>query len=255
MKAAVIMSILALALAISPGLAAQEEAEQAETYIYATYFYCDTARQEEADQLVKANTGPIYDAAVADGTITGWGWLGHHTGGQWRRVQYHTANTVADLLAALETIGKRVEEAGQANDGFAEICNAHDDYIWKQEAGSAPQGERGPAALSVYEVCSLNGEQRAKEIVKTVFAPVLDQAVADGKLSSWGWNSHLLGGEYRVLQTMTAKDYPTLLKARSEILETLYGDGEKAARAEAEEYSDICTSHADYLWHVQHEKS
>ncbi len=71
MKAAIMMSILALA--VSPGLAAQEEPDQAETYIYATYFYCDAARQEEADKLVEANTGPIYDAAVADGTITGWG--------------------------------------------------------------------------------------------------------------------------------------------------------------------------------------
>ena len=110
---------------------------------------------------------------------------------------------------------------------------------------------RGPAALSVYEVCNLNDEARAKEIVETNFAPVLDKAVEDGKLTSWGWNSHVLGGEYRVLQTMTAKDHATLLKARADILETIYGDGNNAA---ANEYSTICTSHSDYLWNVQHEK-
>lgn len=249
MRAATIIATLALAVPL--GLAAQDEPQEAETYIYATYFYCDAAGRDEADELVKKNTAPIYDAAVADGTITGWGWLAHHTGGKWQRVQYHTSNTIEALLGAQETIGNRFDEAGLADDGFPEICSAHDDYIWKREAGST-QEQRGKAALSVYEVCNMNGEERAKELVKTVFAPVLDKAVADGKLTSWGWNSHVLGGEYRVLQTMTAKDNVTLLKARNEIIETLYGDGDDSA---ASEYSDICTSHADYLWEVQHEKS
>lgn len=249
MKTAIVISILALAAPL--GLSAQEEPQEAENYIYATYFYCDTARQGEADELVMKNTAPIYDAAVEDGTINAWGWLAHHTGGQWRRVQYHTSDTVEGLLAAQETIGERVDEAGGANDGFARICNSHEDYIWKGEAGSTQQAERGPAALSVYEVCSMSGEERAKEIVKNNFAPVLDKAVADGKLTSWGWNSHVLGGEYRVLQTMTAKDHATLLKARADILEAIYGDGNNAA---ANEYSTICTSHSDYLWDVQHEK-
>lgn len=251
MRKSLITGLTALAVVASPGLVAQDE-EAAESYIYATYFYCDTARQEEADELVKKNTAPIYDAAVADGTITGWGWLAHHTGGKWRRIQYHTSNTVEGLLAAQETIGQRVDEAGLSNDGFAQICGAHDDYIWKSEAGNTLQVKRGPAALSVYEVCSLSGEERAREIVKTVFAPVLDKAVADGKLTSWGYSSHVLGGEYRALQTMTAKDNATLLKARAEILDAIYGDGENAA---ANEYSSICSSHADYLWEIVHEKN
>lgn len=252
MKAASIVSMLALAAPF--GLLAQEQPEEVESYVYATYFYCDAAQEQAADALVEKNTVPIYDAAVEDGTITGWGWLAHHTGGQWRRIQYHTSDTVEGLLASQETIGERIAEAGSADDGFSQICSSHDDYIWKREAGSTQQVERGPAALSVYEVCSFSGEQRAKEIVKTVFAPVFDKAVADGKLTSWGWNSHVLGGEYRVLQTMTAKDNATLMSARSDILETLYDD-DSAAAAAANEYGDICTSHADYLWRVQHEKS
>lgn len=79
---------------------------------------------------------------------------------------------------------------------------------------------------------------------------IAGQAV--GKLTSWGWNAHVLGGEYRVLQTMTAKDNASLLNARDEIIEAIYGDGDNAA---ANEYSTICTSHADYLWEVQHESN
>jgi hypothetical protein len=94
-------------------------------------------------------------------------------------------------------------------------------------------------------------EERADEIVKTVFAPVYDKAVADGKITSWGWNSHVVGGKYRRLATLSAKDFPSLLKARGEILDSIYGEGENAA---ANEYATICTSHSDYLWEIQHEK-
>jgi hypothetical protein len=246
-----VTAVFILALAAPLALAAQEAEKPAENYIYSTYFYCDTAKQEQADELVMKNTAPIYDAAVADGTINAWGWMAHHTGGKWRRVQYHTSSTVEGLLAAQETLQKRSEEAGVSNDGFAEICGAHDDYIWKSEVGNTLDIIRGKAGLSVYEVCDTSREERAQEIVKTVFAPILDKAVADGKLTSWGWSSHILGGEYRALQTMTAKDFGTLMKTRAEIIEAIYGDGDNAV---ANEYSEICGSHADYLWEIQHEK-
>jgi hypothetical protein len=250
MKIAVTAFILALAAPLS--LVAQEAEKPADTYIYATYFYCNTATQEQADELVMKNTAPIYDAAVADGTIKGWGWMAHHTGGKWRRVQYHSSDTVEGLLAAQDTLQQRAEAAGVSNDGFAQICSAHDDYIWKSEVGNTMKVERGKAGLSMYEVCDTNREERAKEIVKTLFAPILDKAVADGKLNDWGWSSHVLGGEYRALQTMTAKDFPTLMKTRAEIIEAIYGDGDNAV---ANEYSSICGSHADYLWEIQHQKN
>jgi hypothetical protein len=50
---------------------------------------------------------------------------------------------------------------------------------------------------------------------------------------------------------MTAVDYPSLLKARDEIFEALYADGDNA---EANEFDTICTSHSDYLWDIKHEK-
>ena len=248
MNRAIVTSIVALALSAPLPLTAQDE-EPADSYIYATYFYCDTARQEQADEMIKKNTAPIYDAAVADGTITGWGWLAHHTGGKWRRIQYHTSSTIEGLLAAQDTLAERAEKAGVSNDDFSEICGAHDDYIWKAVAGNTLQVTRGKAGLSVYEVCDMSREERADEIVQKIFAPVLEKAVADGKLTSWGWSSHVVGGKYRRLSTMTAKDFPGLLKAREEIIEAVYGGGDNA---EANEYADVCGSHADYLWEIVH---
>jgi len=250
MKKYLLICILATAIAAPMALSAEEENKE-ERYIYATYFYCNTATQEQADELVKKNNVPVYDAAVADGTIKGWGWLSHHTGGQWRRIQYHTSDSVAGLLKAQETLGKRMDEAmGGANDGFGEICSSHEDYIWKAEAGGIATGDRAKAGLSVYHVCSFAKEERADEIVKTVFAPVYEKAVAAGKIKSWGWSSHQVGGKYRRLGTMTAANYDDLLKAWGEILEEIYGDGDNA---EANEFSEICTSHTDYLWDIVHE--
>ena len=247
------ISILTLAISTPAVLMAAEEEKAADRYIYATYFYCKTSAQEQADEIIKANSVPVYDAAVADGTIRNWGWLAHQTGGKWRRIQYHGSDSIAGLLSAQKTINKKLDAAGGDPDNkFGKICGAHDDYIWKSVAGSSADTKRGSVSLSVYHKCNIAKEERGDEIVKNVFAPVYDKAVADGKITSWGWSSHIIGGEYRRLGTMTGANYPDLLKARGEILEAIYGDGDNA---EANEFSSICTSHADYLWDIQHEKS
>lgn len=237
---------LAGSIALPAGAMAQDE-DEAETYIYATYFYCKTAMQDKADELIKKNTAPIYDAAVKDGTIKGWGWLAHHTGGKWRRIQYHMSDSVGGLLKAQETLAER---AGDVDDGFQDICGAHDDYIWHSVAGNVDTAKRGTAAMSVYHVCNINKEERADEIVKKSFAPIYDKAVADGKIRSWGWSTHVVGGEYRKLSTMSGESFEQILKARGEILDAIYGDGDNPV---ANEFSDICTSHSDYLWEIVHE--
>ena len=79
MKITTLLGITALSLAVGAptSLVADEHESKEETYIYATYFYCDAANEDKADELVKKNNAPIYDAAVEDGTIKGWGWLRH----------------------------------------------------------------------------------------------------------------------------------------------------------------------------------
>jgi hypothetical protein len=221
-------------------------AQQTDSYTYATYFYCDVTKQERADEIVAQLDAPIYDAAVADASITGWGWLAHHTGGKWRRVQFHQASSIDGLLAANEKIGDQIdakdkklaEEAGK-------ICNAHDDYIWKAVAGNATTQARGKAAFSVYYVCDATREDQADALVKQVFAPMYDKLVAEGKLTSWGWLEHIVGGEYRRLSTMTAPDVKSLLAARGGIVAAMQDN--KLGDA----FTDICSSHTDYIWEAK----
>lgn len=240
-----------LCLACLPLITAAQE-EEKQNYVYATYMYCDTTRQEEADKIVETVDKPVMEALVADGTITGWGWLAHHTGGKWRRIRYHTAGSMGELLGALDKIGEAMEKAAGNDDTLGKICSQHDDYIWRSVAGSegaALDTSRGKAGLSMYHECVMSKEDRADEIVKTVFAPIYNAHVGEGKLASWGWSEHIVGGKYRRLGTMTADDWPTLLKVR----EAIFKDMDALDSPLADEFSEICGSHSDYLWEIQHE--
>jgi hypothetical protein len=241
MRRTIVPTVL-LCLTVPLSLAAQEE-QATEAYVYATYFYCDTTTEDAADEFVKNKMAPGYDAAVAAGQMTAWGWLAHHTGGKWRRVIYRSSTSLAGAIGTLD-----VELEGVADDdpGVAVSCKAHDDYIWKSEAGSGP-GNRGEVGESVYFVCNMNKEERADELVATQFAPIYNKHLEDGKIASWGWQSHVIGGEYRRLLTITAADVASLLSARESLLAAV-GEVEGSS-----EFIDICYSHTDYLWEVRHE--
>ncbi len=105
-----------LALLLSFSVISAENKEK-ETYVYSTYFQCDVEQEEAVDNLVKKSYAPIYNAAVKDGTISGWGWFEHYAGGQWRRLMYHAAPSISQLLKSQSSIGKKIEKkTGQRYD-------------------------------------------------------------------------------------------------------------------------------------------
>lgn len=236
--------IAALLVATGPCLVAHAQQQAEQPYIYATYYYCDVTRQEQVDQLVMRDRG-VLDDVLRDGSITGWGWLAHNTGGRWRRLQYFSATSVEALLDA----GDKIQAALNANrrQQFGAICNAHDDYIWHGIASSSPAAARGKVSLSTYFNCDQSKAARADEIVRTVIAPVYNAHVGDGMLRSWGWNEHLVGGEFRRLATVTADDWGTLMRTRETLIAALAND------PLANELFEICSSHADYMWDIQME--
>ena len=171
MKVKILMGITALALVVGApaGLVADEHENKEETYIYATYFYCNAANEDKADELVKKNMAPVYDAAVADGTLKAWGWMSHHMGGKWRRILYRTSDSMEGLMSGYATVAKRMDEAmGGVDDGFNQYCSAHDDYVWQAVAGGDGTAARGNVGISVYHVCSMADEERIDELFKKV---------------------------------------------------------------------------------------
>jgi hypothetical protein len=125
---------------------------------------------------------------------------------------------------------------------FLEACSSSESYIWHALAGNDPRTRRGKAAFSTYYVCDQSRETQADALVKRVLAPIYDKLVADGKLTSWGWLEHIVGGKYRRLGTMTAPTMEALIAAREGIVAAAEHD------PVSEAFNSICGSHQDYIW-------
>ena len=217
-------------------------------FVYSTYHICNVATQDQLDEVVAEHDKPVMDKAVKDGRMTGWGYYSHMTGGQWRKLQYHTAATIQEVLHNQETIFAEIyegnEEAGKMRGG---ACWGHDDYIWAVMNGNPPNtgGDDPKSSLSVYYECDFMREDNADQIVASAHAPVLNKLVADGKLDSWGWLAHRVGGKYRRLQTFTGESHEQVLAARGALLQATGGP-------QGLGFGEICGSHTDYLWDIVH---
>ncbi len=236
--------VAGLTLLLTGGIAVAQEEEESKGFTYATYLYCDTNKEGEMDKIVAEFEKPVMDKLVEDGVVGDWGWMRHHTGGQWRRIRWFSADSVPAAVAGVEAFGVAMDAAAEAADiPTTDACPHHDDYIWAVESSSDTE-DRGPASMSVYYSCKITDEARADEIYDDLFAPVLNQAIEDGKLVSWGWQSHVIGGWFRRLQTITAADYETLLTTRQEVLDAVYAEDSELGA----EFAEICGPHHDYLW-------
>ncbi len=105
---------------------------------------------------------------------------------------------------------------------------------------------RQSAAISVYYVCDEGREAVADLIVENVMGPALDRQVQEGRINSWGWLSHFVGGKYRRLLTMDGADHTALLEARTQVIQETNAQGALIA-----EFNDVCNGHDDVLWNIR----
>jgi hypothetical protein len=240
-RIAALVAVTACTLSVT-AMTATAADESKETYVYASYMRCSAG--EQADEAMERFKG-AYDGAVKDGTIGGWAWMAHRTGGDWSRIVFHTAPSLKALYAAADELNKRTsgKDWDKANKQFNQACGSHEDYIWRSVVGNVGT-TRGDAGFSVYYVCDSSREAQADALMKRVFAPAYDKMVADGKITSWGWLEHIIGGKYRRLATFTATDNAALLEARAAIGQSMQDD------PLAQAFTGICGSHSDYIWNV-----
>ena len=225
--------------------AVQAADEPAESFVYGTYSVCDLAGQERADEIYMQVDKPAYDAAVADGTLSSYSYYAHHTGGKWRRGNFLVAPSIDALLDAQDKLSEQINAGNEDLNAEADqICNEHEDYIWRSVAGKTGNAEPGKAVFSVYFVCD-SRESQADAIVTQVFAPVYDKLVEDEKLTSWGYLEHIVGGHVRRIATMSATDMKSLMAARSEINQAL------SDNPLGDTFTEICSAHEDYMWEVK----
>ena len=101
-----------------------------------------------------------------------------------------------------------------------------------------------PVGVGTYFECDQNREAQADTIVMEIFAPVFDRYISEGKLVSWGWAAHVLGGKWRRLLFSYTPDQSTLLTTRDELIAEL----QQSHPTEMTQFTAICSAHDDYVW-------
>ena len=116
-----IIKIMAIAMGLTAlTLACVAQEEEATVFTYATYYSCGGGPLARVDEII-ADDADRMNGFVEDGTILSWGWLAHHTGGQWQRVSYYQADSMDALLDAGDAI------QGGGDDDDAEDAAADDE--------------------------------------------------------------------------------------------------------------------------------
>ena len=241
--------VLALPLAAPAGVSAQQEAPT--TYVAGTYYRCDAGREQRATEIMRTVMAPVVDKRMADHSISSWGILAHNTGGPWRRAMYFVGSDLPRLMAARDSMVAELQ-ASHAKEAaeFSSICPSHDDYIWSYVTASQPAADvataRPAAGFSTYQVCHEATEGLSDEVMKALYAPIYDKQVKAGRLHSWAWFSHFVGGKYRRLLVMDGPSFDSLLAARDSIIAETQAKDPQISAAVAK----VCDGHTDYLWDI-----
>lgn len=163
---------------------------------------------------------------------------------------YHVGEELGVLKTALDDAQDEYFEGhAEAGARFGDTCPTHEDYVWTTGPGSAPGAaiaqQRPGAGMSVYYVCDEGKEALADLLVEEVMGPLYDRQVAEGRLNSWGWLSHFIGGKYRRALVTDAASQADLLEARNRIIEA---DARNPALSAA--FNEVCNGHTDVLWNI-----
>lgn len=230
-------------LAASPPAGPPEENQ---VFIAATYFHCNSATVQRADDAVEKQYIKTLEGLVTSGTVSSWGWLGKFVGGEWLRAGYFTGSSLQTVLAASGNVpvGRSDDHPKMDRKALDEACSSGEDYVWHVLAGSNLRASRGQVSFSTYFVCDQTRETQADALMKSIIGPRFDKLVGEKKLTTWAWAEHIIGGKYRRLSTMSAENLKALIEAREALVAGEEHDPVNQA------ILSICGSHQDVIWEV-----
>jgi hypothetical protein len=111
-------------------------------------------------------------------------------------------------------------------------------------AQAASQSPAVPFTMSTYYRCDYNTQARADTLYKQVWVPVLERQIKAGRLSSYAFYSHRMGGVFRRLESLTAPTLALLIAAQDSMNADLDRTNPKGSAA----FDAVCGSHDDYIW-------
>lgn len=93
---------------------------------------CNPGAFDELNTMVEEYWAPVLDAAMEDGSLTGWGLLTHFWGDEWNWNIYYVGpdmNTVVQTVSGL--LGEIFESMpGDPTEDWGEMCSAHRDNVY-----------------------------------------------------------------------------------------------------------------------------
>ena len=237
------LALAAGLLLLAPGVGAQDEP----AFVFGAYYRCNQAMEGQADEVVREVVGPVLQRHVDAGSLTGWLWLTHNQGGEWRRILATTGSDLGQMMQVRAEVVAELSEGDEA-DRMTELfaaCPGHDDYIWVGVDISTNNPDViGNASVSSYHMCDRSREGRADEIFTEVLAPLYQKHIDLGHLASYGFYAHRVGGAVRRLETVSGADHTTVLNMQGAV----YGEAFETNPLAVQEFTDICNTHTDYLW-------
>ena len=215
-------------------------------FVFGIYYKCNQALEARADEVVRDVFGPVAQKHVDAGHLTGWLWLTHSQGGEWRRIMVTTGTDLGQMMDVREQMVAEITEshADDMND-LAAACPTHDDYIWQGvDFSTSNVAIVGAASVSAYHTCQRSREARADEIFTELLGPLYQKHIDLGHLNSYSFYAHRAGGEYRRLETVSGADHTTVLNMQGAV----YNEAFETDPVAVQEFLDICNTHTDYMW-------
>ena len=111
-------------------------------------------------------------------------------------------------------------------------------------ASAAVAQETTPIVFGAYYRCNQGLANRADEIIREVFGPIVQKQIDAGNLTSWVWLSHVQGGAWRRLAATIGTDRSAMMEARAAIFDEFINENADAFT----ELGRICPGHDDYIW-------
>ncbi len=113
-------------------------------------------------------------------------------------------------------------------------------------ARAQEEGEAGPPGVLVtLQICDFGHMDDLNEAAREYWAPVLDQAITDGRLTGWGVLNHYWGDEWNWLVWYSSDDPATLSQTVSgllgEIISSMPGDP-------MADFGTWCSAHKDNIY-------
>ena len=188
--------VLTLCGLMAPVLVAQNA--PVNTRVYISLYNVRYGDIPEYTAFYEANTRPILESMVAEGTITGFGIHMHHTGGEYTIRQRLSGTDDTNFETAALVLNTRLMESNPSgSERQNRMIQAHTDEVWTIGHLNVPE-DTGTVQY-VYEAqFQVNRAElpRWSQIWEDDMYPVLERAIADDLLAGYVVLEHNTGGRF-----------------------------------------------------------